>query len=107
MIEELLAAMFVVLGVLNAWVTWRVVRDDLSTTVQRLAQVFFVWLVPFLGAFVVLRLQQKEPERGSGRYREIPDAGDDYAVSRQSFRRSQEAIEGNSSSAPPDGSPDP
>jgi len=79
--------MLVALGLLDAWVTWRVLGDGLSSPGQRAAQIALVWLLPLLGALLVLNLQRRNAESGSGRYREIPDAGDDFAYSRQSFKK--------------------
>jgi hypothetical protein len=55
---------------LDIWASWRIFRDDLSSWAQRWGQLAFVWLVPLIGALVTLQLQKKEPERGSGEYRE-------------------------------------
>ncbi len=95
MIIETLLAMLVAIGLLDAWVTWRVLGDGLSSHGQRAAQIALVWLLPLLGALIVLNLQRRNAEKGSGRYREIPDAGDDFAFSRQSFKKLEDAIDGD------------
>jgi hypothetical protein len=94
-IIETLATMLVAIGLLDAWVTWRIIGDGLSSSRQRAAQIALVWLLSMLGALIVLNLQRRNPENGSGRYREIPDAGDDLAYSRQSFKKLDDAIDGD------------
>lgn len=78
---------------LSAWATFRIVEDDLSSRNQRIAQSVFVWVVPILGAMLVLHLQRKELERGSGKYTEQPDAGDDFGMSGQTFKQIKKALE--------------
>lgn len=56
-----------VLVLLNAWATWRVVRDDLSSPGQRAAQAALIWVIPFIGALVVVRLIDGPMERDAGR----------------------------------------
>ena len=95
MILDLLAIVLAFLIVLNAWVTWRVIRDDLSTGTQRCAQVLLVWIVPFFGALLVLHLQRQYPERSSGRYRDALDAGGDVAGSPNSYGRVSRGLDGD------------
>ena len=71
---------------LDIWASWRIFRDDLSSRAQRWAQLGFVWFVPLIGALITLQLKKKEPERGTGQYREIPDAGDDFGYSARAQR---------------------
>jgi hypothetical protein len=93
MINEVVVAMLAVIAVLNAWVTWRALRDALSTGGQRAAQIALIWLLPVMGALLVLRLQRRQLEQGSGKYRPVPDAGDDLAYSRQSFKQLDRALD--------------
>jgi hypothetical protein len=46
-----------------------------------LAQIAFIWVVPFFGAALALRLLRSEPEKSSGTYREEPNMGDEFAAS--------------------------
>ncbi len=94
MINEVVIAMLAVIAVLNAWVTWRAMGDSLSTGGQRAAQIALIWLLPVMGALLVLRLQRRRPEQGSGSYRPVPDAGDDFAYSRQSSKQLDRALDG-------------
>src|SRR4051812_23449661 len=87
---EMMMAMLVAIAALNLWATWLVFGDNLASWGQRLAQFAFVWLVPVIGALITLHLKRKEPERGSGTYREIPDAGDDHGYPGTVARRSRE-----------------
>ena len=78
MIIEALFAVLIAICILHAWVTWRVVHDDLSSPTQRVAQIVLVLMLPAVGALMVLNLQRRKGEKGLGRYHEIPDPGDDF-----------------------------
>jgi hypothetical protein len=83
---EFLTAMLLALALLNAWATWRVVYDDLSSSLQKVALVTLTWVLPVLGALLVLHILRKHSERRSGRYPGELDAGDDFGHSRSSIR---------------------
>jgi hypothetical protein len=80
------------IAVLNVWATWRVLRDEDATGLQRVGQTAVVWLVPLVGAALTLYLKRREPERGSGHYREVPDAGDDFGYSAKAERHAVETL---------------
>jgi len=46
--------------VLSAYVTQRIVRDDLSARGQKLAQIVLVWILPVIGPILVLYLHRDE-----------------------------------------------
>ena len=96
MIVEALVIVFVAGALLNVWASWRVLGDQLSSWQQRIAQLAFVWLIPFIGAFVTLQFKKDQPEQGTGTYREIPDAGDDFGYSSKAERHTR----GNDPEAP-------
>ena len=48
------------LAVLNVFSTLSVVRSPLSSTGQKVAQIFLVWLLPLLGALLVLIIRTRE-----------------------------------------------
>ena len=96
---ELILLMLAALVALNVWVTWHVLRDDLSSPPQRVAHALVIWLLPFAGALVVLQSQRKQPERGSGQYPNNPDPGDDFGMWPRSVRRTGEALENSPSGA--------
>jgi hypothetical protein len=100
MIAVLLA---VILMALNAWATRAVLRDDLSATGQRIAQVTLVWLLPVVGALLVLHLTRRDMERPSGRYPNDPEYVDDFGVSAQGFRDLRDASHAATSHASDDG----
>jgi hypothetical protein len=85
--------MLIALALLNTWTTRAVLHDDLSSRGQRAAQIAIVWLVPLLGALLTLYLKREKIEPSTGRYREEPDPGDDFAFSAQGFRRTKETLE--------------
>ncbi len=85
--------LLVVAVLLDAWATYAVVRDELSSQRQRLAQLALVWLVPFLGATLTLYFKRSQTEPPTGHYRETRDPGDDYAYSGKGVRQSKETIE--------------
>jgi hypothetical protein len=83
---------------LSSWATWRIAGDDLSSRNQRIAQTVFVWLLPILGPILVLHLQRKELDRGSGKYSEEPDPGDDFGMSARTFKQTKTALESDTQS---------
>jgi hypothetical protein len=85
-IVDVIVVICIIVAALNVWASWLVFRDDLSSSGQRWGQFAFVWLVPLIGALVTLHLKRREPERGSGQYREIPDPGDDFGYSARAQR---------------------
>ena len=60
-----LAAVLVLAG-FNCWAIWRLFHSPFYSRGQRLAQVGFVLLVPFLGAFLVLYLARANQPASSG-----------------------------------------
>ncbi len=60
--------------VLNSMATRSILRDDLSERNQRLSQLLLTWLVPILGALLVITLHGK-PAKHSGHY---PIPRDEY-----------------------------
>lgn len=79
---------------LNVRATRLVFRDDLSEQRQKVAQLLFVWLVPVVGAVVVLGVH-RAAEPPSGRYREPLDPGDDFAFSARSVKKLREVLDGD------------
>lgn len=77
---------------MNVWATILVVRDSLSEPFQRIAQLLIVWLLPILGAIVVLAVH-RSAEKPSGKYREIADPGDDFGFPRHAGRRTTEGAD--------------
>jgi hypothetical protein len=102
---ELLVAMLFAIVLLNVWATWRVVYDDLSSSLQKIALVTLTWVLPVLGALLVLHMQRKHPERGSGRYPAELDTPDDFGHPRRPLR-TKEATEGDGIGADGGGSDD-
>ena len=94
---EIIAVAFLVWACLNSWVTFCVARDDLSSPNQRMAQFLFVWLLPILGALLVLYLHRKELERGI--YGNPSEVGDDFGMSGRAVRELKDALAANTSSA--------
>ncbi len=77
----LTSSILLVIVLLNAWATRAVLKDNLSTSGQRVAQIAFVWAIPFLGALFTLHSKRVDEEQSEGRYREIPDLGNDMVSS--------------------------
>jgi Na+/proline symporter len=68
--ESMWIILLAVLLIANVGATFLALRSDTATPTQRALQTFFVWMVPLLGAFVVIlfhrldrRSQGPEPER--------------------------------------------
>ncbi len=79
--EIALAVLIVGLIVLlSVWASMKVIADEFSERRQKGAQLALVWLVPVIGALLVLAVHRKA-EEASGRYRNDPDPGDDYGQS--------------------------
>jgi hypothetical protein len=70
-----LAILFILLLQVKASIF--VLRDELSEPIQRAVQFLLIWLLPIIGAIIVLAVH-RPPEKASGKYREQPDPGDDY-----------------------------
>jgi hypothetical protein len=79
---------------LNLWATRLILADDLSSESQRYGQLALVWLLPLLGAVVVLAVHRKA-EPPSRRYRTQPDPGDDFTMSGKSVKATKEALDGD------------
>jgi hypothetical protein len=87
----LLGFVFAAILILNALATHAVLTDELSTHKQRAGQIAVIWLMPLVGALLTLRLKRKEPEKPLGRYREPPDAGDDFGYAHRRRRDKDDA----------------
>ena len=79
---------------LNLWATRLVVADDLSSRSQKHHQLALVWLLPLLGAVIVLAVHRKE-EPPSRKYRTSPDPGEDFTFSGKSVNATKEALDGD------------
>lgn len=77
----LLVLMICIIAFLNIFATRAALRDDLSERGQRIAQVLMVWLLPILGALLVLAVHRK-PETPSGRYRPSEHDADQFGAGR-------------------------
>lgn len=71
---------FISLLALNTHASRQSLRDKLSSAGQRMAQLFLIWLVPVLGALIVLAVSKNAPQRGQGSYPQTPDLGDQYVT---------------------------
>ena len=92
---ELVFVLVLVVAVLwmNIKATLLVIRDSLSDPKQRLMQLLMVWLLPILGAIIVLSVH-RPTEKHPGKYREPPDVGDDFGFPRHSGRgRSNDGVD--------------
>jgi hypothetical protein len=78
----------------NLGATRCIVADDLSSRSQRYSQLALVWLLPVLGAVVVLAVHRKA-ESPSGKYRTQPAPGDDFALSGKSVNATKGALDGD------------
>ncbi len=79
---------------LNVWATRLVLRDPLITKHQRQSQLTLIWLLPLVGALLVLAVHRKE-ENPSRTHRSEPDPGDDYALSGRSVKGVTQALDGD------------
>ena len=79
---------------LNLKATGLVARDVLSERGQKVAQLLLVWLVPLVGAVVVLAVH-RSAEPSSRQYRKPPDPGDDFAFSGRTVKNTREVLDGD------------
>ena len=66
--------------VLNVFVSYRIVADQFSDRGQKIGQAFLVWVVPVVGAILVLTLQRDQPERSDGKYPQRREPDDDLEM---------------------------
>lgn len=76
---------------LNCKATLVVVRDELSERPQKAIQMLLIWLLPLVGAILVLSVH-RSPEPPARKYREQRDSGDDFF---SSGRASKSASDGD------------
>lgn len=77
---------------LNVRATRLIVRDRLAENRQKVTQLLIVWLLPLLGAIIVLGVHRPE-ESPSRQYRATPDPGDDFGFSNRTPGRSREGAD--------------
>ncbi len=82
---------------MHLWATLLVLRDGSSSTKQRAAQLAFVWLVPLLGSILVMYFNRERHNLSDGKYRGLPDAGDDYGYSGEYYKGTKNVITGTPS----------
>jgi hypothetical protein len=102
----LASLLFAAIVLANAWASRAVLKDNLSTPGQRVAQLAFVWLVPLIGAALTLHFKRIDEEPSEGRYREIPNPGDDMVSSTHGSCIGRESIDTGSSGSAEGGSSD-
>ncbi|WP_395055485.1 hypothetical protein [Polaromonas sp.] len=84
------AFMLISLIAANGMATRLVLRDEVVSREQRIAQIFLVWLIPIIGAVLVFAVHRR-PEAASRKYREAPDPGDDFGLSGRATRSTHHA----------------
>ena len=77
---------------LSVLATRFVIRDAYSKRGQKVIQLALVWLLPAIGALVVLAVHRKE-EKPSGRYRNDLEVGDDFGASRNGTRKMTDVLD--------------
>jgi hypothetical protein len=78
---------------LNVKATLQVARDVHSEGRQKAAQLLLVWLVPLVGALVVMAIH-RAAEPPSLQYRQPDDPGDDFAYSGRAVKSTKEVLDG-------------
>ena len=79
---------------LSAWATTKVMADEFSERGQKRAQLVLVWLLPVIGALLVLAVHRK-PDEPSRQYRKDTDPGDDFGASRAAYRKTLDVLDGD------------
>ncbi len=90
----LTAALLTILIGLNVKAAIAIWRDTFSECRQKIMQLALVWLLPLIGAIVVLAVH-RPAEKPTRRYSESPDAGEDFSISGGSIKRAADAIDGD------------
>lgn len=84
-----------VLLAMNLLATWRIARDVLSDRRQRRAQWCLVWLVPLVGALLVLAVHASAKSTPARAPLKPADAGDDWGASGAAVRGVRELLDGD------------
>ena len=79
---------------LNLRATQLAVRDDLYDRKQKARQLLLVWLIPVIGAVVVMAVHRRG-DTPSRQYREDADPGDDFAYSGRAAKALREVLDGD------------
>ena len=79
---------------MNSWATRLVLTDALISRQQKRSQLLLIWLLPFVGALLVLAIHRKE-EPASRKYVADKDPGDDFTFSGKSVKGVTEALDGD------------
>lgn len=88
-----LALLAILIG-LNVKATIAIWSDTFSEPRQKTLQLALVWLLPLIGAIVVLAVH-RPPEKPTRQYNESPDAGEDFGISGGAVKRAVDAIDGD------------
>lgn len=87
----LLVIAFIV--ILNVAATLAVRRDEFSEPSQKMLQILLVWIIPILGALLVLGVHRKD-EKPSGSYRPDHDrVGNDFGTQRPGIKSITEVLD--------------
>jgi hypothetical protein len=97
-IEHLVIVTIILVGVaslvaLNSWASWRIGRDDLMSKTQRTAQTIFIWVLPLVGALLMLYFHHRQLEPSSRGSHGPSGIGDDFGYSGSNVRTLRHAIE--------------
>lgn len=90
----LLVAIVIAQLLVSALATRAALQDEFSTPSQKILQIGISWILPIVGALLVLAVH-RQPEKPSHRFRESPDAGDDHGASGTYIRRITETLDGD------------
>ena len=80
------AILAVTIVTFDIFATRAIVLDGFSSRGQKVVQLALTWVVPLIGAIIVLAVHRKE-ESPSGKYYTPADPGDDFAASGHSVNR--------------------
>jgi hypothetical protein len=68
------------LTILNMYASIKFYRDVFPSRNQRVAQIAFIWLLPILGAALILRLLRNESQQSIGKSPTETNVGDEYVT---------------------------
>jgi hypothetical protein len=79
MVITVASVLFCAVAVLNIWATFRIICDDLSSRLQKAAQIALVWLAPLLGALLAIHLLRQNEISSARANSEKPTQIEDVA----------------------------
>ena len=93
--DDVLLVILAVIALMNVVATVAVRSDEYAEPQLKILQVIIVWVIPILGALVVLAVHRKS-EKPSGTYRRTDDGlGDEFGTQRPFAKSIADVVDGD------------